>query len=737
MPGPKDALLVPLTEVHADSLELLEALLEAKGVLEMWEVPLSRSDVTVVGDGDAVMVGVKVAAAVAVTHADTEKVPQGEAEVDCVRAAMEGDPVAHRVAADVRDTSGEEESVCDAVVVSETERDHVPVGDSEGEPDTEGDALAEPEGGGDSVVRTLKVCETDTVCECAGVCDAHWEVVSDKEVVTEGVRDGDPDTDCEALIVPLMEGVPEGQSEGLADGERLPVKESVVVAQLDTGETLRKPDGVRVAEGQLLAVAAGEVEARALSDTVCDGEPLGLRDGEPEALAALLDEIPVKEVFEVTEGEEEGAAEVLPDELSEAPVGERLTLGLRELDEQRVEEGETEGDADKEGEALKQPVDDTVGDNVADALKEARDAEALPVALTHERMEGVAIPTTVCADEALRLFTGAVALGDKDALFEGMLALPLAERVPVPLAHMLMLAEVDAQGEDEVEALSLRLPDVEPLRLPSSDPVGVKVAVRLLEAQLVAHAERVLSLRDDEGETDPVEARLGVPVEGALAEALFEARAEFEVEAEGEIEEVVVPLFDGLPVAEREKKALPVPLLLGRGDAELLVDPVRAAVAVMEEEEVMEGEPDWVCVLAAVAEVQGDPEREGRALPELVGLARVDVVPLAEPVAKPVVVAEDETLGVKVAMAVPEGGAEALEEPVAKLAVDDALGHGVAVPLSVEDANAVLEVEPVALKEGDSTGDIDTEPHMEAVPVTRPVFDTVSVARGLSLTLPE
>lgn len=144
-----------------------------------------------------------------------------------------------------------------------------------------------------------------------------------------------------------------------------------------------------------------------------------------------------------------------------------------------------------------------------------------------------------------------------------------------------------------------------------------------------------------------------------------------------------------------------------------------------------------MCVFAAVAEVQGDPEREGRALPELVGLARVDVVPLAEPVAKPVVVAEDETLGVKVAMAVPEGGAEALEEPVAKLAVDDALGHGVAVPLTVEDANGVLEVEPVALKEEDSTGDIDTEPHMEAVPVTRPVFDTVSVARGLSLTLPE
>lgn len=318
-----------------------------------------------------------------------------------------------------------------------------------------------------------------------------------------------------------------------------------------------------------------------------------------------------------------------------------------------------------------------------------------------------------------------------------MLALPPAEREAEPQAHTLMLAEVDAQGEDEEVALLLWLPEVEPLRLPSSDPVGVKVAVRLLEAQLVAHAERVRSLRDDDGETDPVKARLGVPVERALAEALFEARAEFEVEAEGEVEEVMVPLLDGLPVGEREKKALPVPLLLGRGDAELLGEPVKAAVAVMEEEEVMEGEPDWVRVLAAVAEVQGDPEREEKALPELVGLARVDVVPLAEPVAKPEVVAEDETLGEKVAMAVAEGGAEALEEPVAKLAVDVALGHGVTVPLTVADTNGVLEMEPVALKEGDSSGDMDTEPHLEAVPVTRPVFDTVSVARGLSLTLPE
>ena len=542
--------------------------------------------------------------------------------------------------------------------------------------------------------------------------------------------------DCEGLIVPLMEGVPEGHSEGLVEGERLPVKETVVVAQLDTAETDGYPDGEAVNEGQPLALAAGELETRALPDDESDGEPLGLRDAEPEALATLLDETPVKEAIEVTEGEEEGAVVMLPDGLSEAPVGERLLLALRELDAQRVEEGVTEGDAVIEGGALKPPVDDTEGDSVADTLKESRDAEALPVALKHERMEGVAIPTTVCTEEALML-AGAVTLGDKDALWEGTLALPRAERVPVTLAHMLMLAEVDAQGEDDEVALSLRLPEVEPLRLPSSDPVGLKVAVRLLVAQLVAHADRVLSLRDDVGETDTVEAELGVPVEGALVEALFEARAEFEVEAEAEEEGVMVPLLDGLPVAEREKMALPVPLLLGRGDAELLGDPVKTVVVVMEADGVMEGEPDWVRVLAAVAEVQGDPEREVRALPELVGLARVDVVPLAEPVAKPVVVAEDETLGVKVAMAVPVAGADALEEPVAKLAVDDALGHWVAVTLTVPDANGVLEMELVALKVGDSSGEAVTEPHVEAVPDTRPVFDTVSVARELSLTLPE
>ena len=227
----------PLLLAHADTLALPEALFEAKGVREIWEVPLSRRDITVVVDGEAVTVSVGVAAVVAVAHADTEGVPKGDAVLDFVGAAMEGDPVVHRVAAAVSDTSAEEVSACDEVVVSDTESDHVPVGDSEGEPDTEGDALADPEGGGDSVARELRVRETDVVCESAGVCDAHWETVPDKEVVMEGVRDGDPDTDCEALIVPLMEGVPEGHSEGLVEGERLPVKETVVVAQLDTAET--------------------------------------------------------------------------------------------------------------------------------------------------------------------------------------------------------------------------------------------------------------------------------------------------------------------------------------------------------------------------------------------------------------------------------------------------------------------------------------------------------------------
>jgi len=99
----------------------------------------------------------------------------------------------------------------------------------------------------------------------------------------------------------------------------------------------------------------------------------------------------------------------------------------------------------------------------------------------------------------------------------------------------------------------------------------------------------------------------------------------------------------------------------------------------------------------------------------------VDVVPLADPVEKPVAVAEDDTLGVWVLMGVTEAGAVELGELEAILAVGDALGDRDAVELSVDDA----------------LGLADTEVHLEGVLDTTPVFDTVLDAKALALALPE
>jgi hypothetical protein len=661
---PGVALLVPLLLASVVALALPESLLEPH-VLERRGVPLSRSDAAEVNVGSAfVAVGEKVVAHVKVVREEIEDVGDGEAEGE-VEVRMERVPVVNREATAVGDTRiTEEEGVCEEVTLSVPESDQVTVGDSDGEPDTEGDELGEPDGESDAVGRTLYVCETVLVCESAEDRDAHWLAVSEKENVAEGVRDGEPLTDCEALIVPLMEGVPDvhkvglieeerlpvketvtvAQSDakretvaqeendieaeeqplalaagefvkegepvtdrvalnvplsesvpeehrvGLIDGERLPVKETEIVALLDATEKVAKEEGVWVAEEQLLALAASELEARALEVRDGDGAPLVLCDAEPVVLAAPVnEEVTVEEFIEENEGKEEKDAEWLSEGLVEA-TGDELILGLWELDAQWVGGGERETEALVEGK-LCEGSDDTEGEREEDTLRVSSDAVGLFEELKHGTMEGVGIPSRVIIEDTL-LLTSEEMLGDDDALKDIKLALTRADGVAVPKLDTLTLAETDAQDEGKEEALALGLPEVEPLLLAVRVAVGQTVGVRLLVAQLLALAVSVRKLRDGVTETESVERGLAETDAKALTVALFEAWAEAETEGEADTEKVPTPLLDGLEVAERQATTLPEPLLLGRGEAELLGEPVIKLEADIEAEGDVEGEPD-------------------------------------------------------------------------------------------------------------------------------------------------
>jgi hypothetical protein len=536
------------------------------------------------------------------------------------------------------------------------------------------------------------------------------EALGDGEPVGEGEArsEGDPDA------VPLGEAVAAVEREGEAVGE------VVAVAAVEReGETVGEAVAVAAVEreGEAVGEAVGGVEGEPLGDTVPlderGGEPVPLVDPVPAALGVPLTE-PEGEVEPraLPESVAEGVAQVLAeDEPLTDPLPRALPLPLKlVVADPPLGVGEVEtllvevGVASDEGVALRVPL--VVGDAVPECELEGEpdgdksaegeqlaDGDALAPAERAGEPDGGGEPLIEGDPLALRLpdalddaraeADGEPPLGEKDPL---RLPTALADALPddVVRSELVALPVVDASGEalGVAEPLSELLDDALPLAEP---PVGEGEDVSAAEADEEDVVEGVRAPEretegegDGEGELESVDDAEGEPLATTVALALPPL-------AEGEL----VPITDPVPVvlgeavlaAEREGSGEREGVAVAVEAAEPLDAPLGSALA-LAEPPLVEGE------LVALQEVEsvtlavreGASEREGEMEGEVVGVRE----------------------GAGEVVTLPLGTALALAEPPLgegdRLTTDEAEG----VPVGENDGASEREGEDERVPDGDA-----------------------------------
>lgn len=556
--GDADAEARPVREPAGERLaeKQLDALkeVEAQGVPEGVFAPLRDNR----GDSDTVVQPVLlfdgstegVAEAVAHGEALTEGDPLGEGEPRAEpvggTTVTEGHRVAEAQGDAERDAAGEADCgadhECDWLPLLQGEAEGVspPRGEEEGLPlavpgrgvalgedDTEGLVLTERlpppvalmQGEEDTLAVPVPLAEWEGQGEALDVTRIEGEGVAQR--VAEGEGDAEPETEGLCVLRSESEGV--GEHVPLRVGATLEegLPDTLTVGAAFVGDTLGEP--LREGEGVGVRQEDAEAEGEKVTDTHEEGDTvprvLRLKLGLPLPVRLLLEE---RELLGEIVVEREVATE---------PVA--LVEGEGELDT----EGELEGDTVPSAERLTVPL----------PLPHL-DAEDEPLPVRVGAMEPL---TEVLPDKLAETDAQREAEGDVDCV---RLPLPLPQPLPVMDAEREALAQRDDEGDTE----------------PERDTVGDAVLDTDADVLRVGGAAVALSLRLPEEQ--PLALRVAPSVCDTLGEALTEAGAVREADDEVDVDAVTV----ALPVRETEGEVDAVTLAvdvrekLGEGEGEPL-----------------------------------------------------------------------------------------------------------------------------------------------------------------------
>ncbi len=396
-----------------------------------------------------------------------------------------------------------------------------------GEDDTEGLVLTERlpppvalmRGEEDTLAVPVPLAEWEGQGEALRVTRIEGEGVAQR--VAEGEGDAEPDT--EGLCVLRSEAEGECEHVPLRVGATLEegLPDTLTVGAAFVGDTLGEP--LKEGEGVGVRQEDAEEEGEKVTDAHEEGDAvprvLRLKLGLPLSVRLLLEE---RELLGEIVGEREVATE---------PVA--LVEGESELDT----EGELEGDIVPSAERLSVPL----------PLPHL-DAEDEPLPVRVGAMEPLTeeLPDKLAETDAQR-----EAEGDVDCV---RLPLPLPQPLPVMDAEREALAQRDNEGDTE----------------PEKDKLGDAVFDTEPDVLRVGGAAVALSLRLPEEQ--PLALRVAPSVRDTLGEALTEAGAVREAEDEVEVDAVTV----ALPVRETEGEVVAVTLAvdvrekLGEGEGEPL-----------------------------------------------------------------------------------------------------------------------------------------------------------------------
>jgi hypothetical protein len=345
-------------------------------------------------------------------------------------------------------------------------------------------------------------------------------------------------------------------------------------------------------------------------------------------------------------------------------------------------------------------VRDPHEDGVAECETEAHSvAEKLSVAQCVALM--LVLPLTVTVGQALALVEAVAVLLDVEEDVAVADAEGLPEKLPDVVAEELAVTvgvyDEEQVAEVLVEEVEVKEEELEPVAVPDAVPEPLPVAVKLAVALGLPVRELVFDVVDD-----------------AVTLLLFEATA-VPLDVADDVTERV-PVADPLSVEELDPVRADEP----EGEAVVELDPVRAdepegeAVVELVAGRLEEGDDDGLTVVGPVAVPVLNPL--ALALLQMVPVAVLDAVldHDVDPVVLPVLELLDLALPVVVAVAVREPLLDALEVDVTKLVADhESLGVKVAKPLPVAREGAALTEAPFEVRadgEGTKFGALSRNP---------------------------
>lgn len=663
--------------------------------------------------------------------------------------------------------------VAAVAVIAEREPDGLPVSDGlahalgvdvlelererDGEP--EGDGVAAPDELAESRALLVADDEPDALCDAS---DAEAVVLRDAFADGVTLSVPAPVADCVALAEALSVGaMTEADATALGLGLARPLRERdgdgvlLGVPERDAGND-GEPLALTDADGELEAASEGVAfavddplaDARRVGDALfvsvivdvldadtdgerdCDGDAVGDAeragegDEDPDA-EALPDAEPVRtgDGVGLDDAGEVGVVEALaePDSLAvgvedthaENVANERVAL------DDKLGEGDSEGDRDESGEPLTvAPTDDVSdpkpdaealadGDGVAEPLA---DGAKLVLALADEVEDAVGdIGTVGAADQqyvAERLGVALVdAQPDADVLGEPV-GDSLALAVPGADADTVDVSEPDRSGDCEVDAVAVKdtLVDAELLDVALSDGKALSLA---------------LSVGDTDEDTDALPAAsdaVGDELAGALRDVDADAEPPAVVGVAVELCDTVAELFcdaEPVPVAPSCGEALTLGVVLPEGEADARPDDDGVAG------DDADGAP-------AVAESNGVPDALADAGVDGDGATDAVAATLGDPLPDVLGVVDAHTDTVDVALCVTMLGVPVLvaDPPPERVAEGVGLCESDAPPLALTVEEVLGDAPIVAVAQPDE----DTK----TVPVAAPVVDAVPVAAALA-----